>query len=101
MADALRGPDRPDPDLFEYVLVSAPDVEGLAPVAAAVIAMAHTGAVRVVDAVLLTRPDSDATVRMDSPGAHHALVELGRVLDGGPLLSPHDVELVALTLEPR
>src|ERR1700754_5112369 len=101
MADPPRRSDQPDPDLFEYVLLSAPDVEGLAPVAGAVLALAHAGSIRIVDVVLLSRPDTDAAVRTGSPGGHPALAELGRAVDGGPLLSPHDVELVALTLEPH
>jgi hypothetical protein len=91
----------PEPDMFEYVLLSAPDVDGLVPVAAAVIGMARAGSIRIVDAVLLSRPEAGATVRTEGPGSHPALAELARAVEGGPLLSPHDVELVALTLEPR
>jgi hypothetical protein len=98
MADALR---HPDPDLFEYVLLSAPDVEGLAPVAGAILALVRAGSIHIVDAVLLSRPDADATVRTASPEAHHELAELGRAVDDGPLLSAHDIELVALTLAPH
>jgi hypothetical protein len=101
MADALRRSDHPDPDLFEYVLLSAPDVEGLAPVASAVLALVRAGSIHIVDAVLLSRPDAQATVRTASPEAHHELAELGRAVHGGPRLSAHDIELVSLTLAPH
>jgi len=101
MADALHGADPPDLDLFEYVLLSAPDVEGLAPVAGAILALVRAGSIHIVDAVLLTRPDARATVRTASPDAHHELAELSRAVDGGPRLSTHDIELVALTLAPH
>jgi hypothetical protein len=100
MADALPRSD-PDPDLFEYVLLSAPDVEGLAPVAGAILALVRAGSIHIVDAVLLSRPDADATVRTARPETHHELAALGRAVDVGPLLSAHDIELVALTLEPH
>jgi hypothetical protein len=101
MADVLQRSDQLDPDLFEYVLLSAPDVEGLAPVAAAILALVLAGSIHIVDAVLLSRPDAQATVRTASPEAHHELAELGRAVAGGPLLSAHDIELVALTLDPH
>ena len=101
MADALHGADPPDLDLFEYVLLSAPNVEGLAPVAGAILALVRAGSIHIVDAVLLTRPDARATVRTASPDAHHELAELSRAVDGGPRLSTHDIELVALTLAPH
>jgi hypothetical protein len=101
MAEALGRPDHPQPDLFEYVVLSAPDVDALAPVARAVLALARAGSIHVVDAVLLSRPDADATVRTASPEAHHELAELRCAVDRGPLLSAHDIELVALTLAPH
>src|SRR3954470_11294155 len=101
MADTARGADQPDLDLFEYVLPSAPDVEGLAPAAGAVLDLARAGTIQIVDAVLLSRPDARATVRTAAPAAHDELAELGRVVQGGPMLSPHDIELVALTLAPH
>jgi len=101
MADALRRAGQPDPDLFEYVLLSAPDVEGLAPVAGAVLALVRAGSIHIVDAVLLSRPDDRATVRTASPEAHQELAELGRAVHGGPRLSAHDIELVSRTLAPH
>jgi hypothetical protein len=101
MADALRRADQPDLDLFEYVLLSAPDVAGLAPVAGAILALVRAGSIHIVDAVLLTRPDARTTVRTASPDAHHELAELGRAVEDGPHLSTHDIELVALTLAPH
>ena len=101
MANGLGRSDQPDPDLFEYVVLSAADVEALAPAAAAVLALARAGSIHVVDAVLLSRPDAQATVRTGSPGAHLELLELGQAVVGGPLLSAHDIELVALTLAPH
>ena len=103
MLGAERGADRadrPDPDLLEYLLLSAPDVTGLASVATAVVALARSGTIRLVDAVLLVRSEGQTTVRTISPGEHPSLAALGRATTGGVLLSSHDLELMALTLGP-
>jgi hypothetical protein len=100
VTDAEDRAGRPDPDLLEYLLLSAPDVTGLAPVAAAVAALARAGSIRVVDAVLLIRVEGQTTVRAVSPGEHPSVAALGHAVAGGLLLSSHDLELMALTLAP-
>ena len=100
VVDSTHRAGRPDPDLLEYLLLSAPDVARLAPVAAAVVALAQAGAIRLVDAVLLIRAEGQTTVRAISPGEHPSVAALGHAVAGGLLLSSHDLELMALTLGP-
>ncbi|MDF1602099.1 hypothetical protein [Nocardioides sp. YIM 152315] len=98
MPDPPRREGEPDLDLLEYVLVSAHDVDALAPVARAVEQLVHTGSIRLLDAVVLVRVDGSARVDAGSPADHQPLSGLTAVADGGVLLSTHDVELASVTL---
>lgn len=100
MGSGSRNRPQPDPDLFEYLLVSAPDIDQLAPVAAALLDLVRTRRIQIVDAVVLTRPAGQVTVRTSRPGEHAGLAGLGGSTLGAVLLSRHDVELASLTLEP-
>jgi hypothetical protein len=100
MPDEPRPDGQPDLDLLEYVLVVAPDLAGLGPVAGAVVALLHAGSIRLLDAVVLVRGRDDTTVGSPSLTEVPALAELAVESAGGVLLSPHDVELAAVTLEP-
>lgn len=100
MPDAPRREDEPDLDLLEYVLVSAHAAEGLAPVAEAVSRLVRDGSIRLLDAVLLVREGGAARVDSVSPTDHERLAGLMTVTEGRVLLSPHDVELAAVTLAP-
>src|SRR4051794_45532 len=95
--------DQPDLDLLEYVLVSAETVAGLASVAAAAADTVGTGAIRVVDAVLLVRADGRAKVAVGELGDHEELARLAAVVNSevaGVQLSLHDIELASVTLAP-
>jgi hypothetical protein len=100
MVESPLPEDQPGLDLFEYVLLSAADVDGLVPVAAAVVDLARAGAIHLVDAVVLARAGEHPEVRAVSPDEHPVFAELDRAADGGVLLSPHDVDLAAVTLAP-
>src|SRR4051794_1940940 len=96
-------PERPpDLDLLEYVMVSADAVAGLSDVAAAVADTVRSGAIRVVDAVLLVRPGGGATVTVGEPSDHVGLAPLRAAVDpaSGIRLSLHDIELTSMTLAP-
>lgn len=97
----LAAQTAPDLDLLEYVLVSAPSLAGLAAIAAAVVDLVSLGTIRVLDAVVLVRPDGQAAVRVDEPGDHKQLAVLARIAEEDVLLSAHDVELAAVTLAPE
>jgi hypothetical protein len=92
--------DSLDLDLVEYVLLSAATMQALTPAASATLALARAGSIQLVDVVLLTRPGDDTMVRTVSPSEDPTLAALARAVCGGLELSPHDVELVALTLAP-
>ncbi|WP_157560344.1 MULTISPECIES: hypothetical protein [unclassified Nocardioides] len=95
--------DQPDLDLLEYVLVSAATVDGLASVAAAVADTVATGAIRVVDAVLLVRADGRTKVAVGELADQAELAPLAAVVDAdgaGVQLSLHDIELASVTLAP-
>lgn len=92
--------DEPDLDLVEYVLVTAPAVAALAPVAAAVVDLVGAGSIRLVDVVVLVRPQDRAGVLTATPGERGPVSGLAGVADTEVLLSAHDVELAAVTLDP-
>jgi len=100
MADAPSRTGRAELDPVEYLLLSAADVTRLVPVATAALSLARAGAVRLLDAVLLMRTEGQITVRATRPGDRLGLAELDDAVAGGVRLSQHDIELVALTLEP-
>jgi hypothetical protein len=99
MADRPTGRE-PDLDLLEYVLVSALDAASLGPVAGAVAGLARSGSIRVLDVVVLVRDGASARVGSGSPADHAPLAVLASVVEGGLLLSAHDVELASMTLAP-
>ncbi|MFC6045397.1 hypothetical protein [Nocardioides hankookensis] len=95
--------DHPDLDLLEYVLVSAGTVEGLASVATAVADTVGSGAIRLVDAVLLVRADGRTKVAVGELADHAQLAPLAAVVEAesaGVQLSLHDIELASVTLAP-
>lgn len=102
MADTPCSESQPDPDLLEYVLVSAASVDVLGPVASAVADVVHTGTIGLVDAVVLARPDARAKVLVGELTDHAELNPLTEVVEDvdRTLLSLHDIELAAVTLAP-
>jgi hypothetical protein len=88
------------PDLVEYFVVVVEDVDSLASLAPAVAELVESAAIRILDLVVVAR-EADGTVVILEPEAVASLESLAD-LEGeiGGLLSDHDIELVALGLEP-
>ncbi len=92
----------PDPDLLEYVVVSVPSIADLAPVVDAVSVLIEAGHIRLIDAVVLSRPDHEAAVATIDPHGDAALDLLTTTLAADDVrLTPHDVDLAAATLDPE
>lgn len=101
----LDEPDRsvsqdPDPDLVEYLLVTAPSVEQLRAVVPDVLALVESGSIRLIDGVVLTRLNRQASVTALEVRDVAALEALAAVVGPGALLSVHDVELAGAILGP-
>jgi hypothetical protein len=90
-----------NPDLVEYVLVAVPDVSRLEGLAAALVELVESAAIRVLDLVVLHRRAGDTTVTVLELEEVEGLLAL-REVDGevGGYLSGHDIELASLGLEP-
>lgn len=101
VVDPPEIPGVPDLDLVEYFLLTAPTVGALSPVAAAVVELVRAGSIRLVDVVVLVRPVGRAGVLTASPGERGPMSGLAGIAGvAGVLLSAHDVELAAATLDP-
>jgi hypothetical protein len=95
------GSTEPDPDLVEYVVISAPSLADLDPIAGATADLVRSGHIRLFDAVVLVRPDQEPAVPVVDPARHPVLAGLcAHALADGIRLSPHDIELTAVTLAP-
>ncbi len=92
---------RPDADLIEYVVVSAASPEGLADLVPRVVDLVDSGAIRLIDVVVLRRLDDQVAVTTSEPGELEEMRALADLADHRVRLSDHDVELAAATLEPR
>jgi len=90
----------PDADLVEYVVVTMPDVGQLDAVVPTVVHLVETGAISLIDVVLLARTRNEVTVTTSCAGEHSKLRALVDVADQRLVLSEHDVALAAATLEP-
>jgi len=99
MANDGDGGTAPDLDLLEYVVVSAPDVGALGPVADALVGLVDAGSIRLLDAVALEREATSTRVVPSDPADHAPLAVLTAALDGRVLLSAHDVALASVSLE--
>jgi hypothetical protein len=88
------------PDLVEYFVVVVEDLDSLASLAPAVAELVEQAAIRILDLVVVAR-EADGTVVILEPEAVASLETLAD-LEGeiGGLLSDHDIELVALALDP-
>jgi len=94
-------PHDPDPDLLEYVLVAAGNIDALAPLAAVIDDLERAGVVRLLDAVTLVRTAASTTVDARPAGEHEFLKRLDRrASDPGVRLSPHDIQLASVTVDP-
>jgi hypothetical protein len=102
MTDPLD-PNRRDSvsvDLVEYLVVVVPDVDSLASVGAALADVARSGAVRLLDLVVVSR-DSGGELSMSEPDAVRGMAGIEELQpDAGRWLSLHDIELSALALPP-
>jgi hypothetical protein len=89
-----------DPDLVEYVVVGVPESDSLERIAAALVHLVDTSAIRILDVVVLTKA-ADGTVDVREVGDLDGLAPLTRT-DGwyGGLLSSHDMALVSTALAP-
>jgi hypothetical protein len=84
-------------DLVEYLVVTIPDAQVLAAVVDELVRVGQTASIRVLDlAVIRVRADGTPEV-LDADG-FEAMRELASCY--GILLSVHDLELVALALQP-
>ncbi len=88
------------PDLVEYFVVVVDDIDSLASLAPAVAELVERASIRILDLVVVAR-EADGTVVILEPEAVASLETLAE-MEGeiGGLLSDHDIELVALALEP-
>jgi len=87
-------------DLVEYLIVAAPDVASLAPVAEALSGLVRAGTIHLLDVVVVVR-DGDGAVdvlEVESLESMAALREVEGELGG--LLSEHDLELAAFAVQP-
>src|SRR6476661_9030091 len=87
----------PDADLVEYVVVTMPDVGQLDAVVPTVVHLVETGAISLIDVVLLARTRNEVTVTTSCAGEHSKLRALIDVADQRLVLSEHDVALAAAT----
>jgi hypothetical protein len=103
----VEGPERgtrPDSwvlaDLVEYLVIVVPAVDSLASVASALADLVAAEAIRIMDLVVVAR-QADGSVSIHEPEAVASLAGLAdTAAETGGLLSDHDMELVALGLEP-
>lgn len=87
-------------DLIEYFVVVVEDLDSLASLAPAMAELVERAAIRILDLVVVAR-EADGTVVILEPEAVTSLEALADI-EGeiGGLLSDHDIELVALGLDP-
>lgn len=90
----------PDLDLCEYVVVTAPSIDELEPVAAAVGDLVRGGAVHLLDVAVLERPPGGTSVHTHEVGEVVSLRGLVDASAGPAGLSQHDLDLAAVTLPP-
>jgi hypothetical protein len=90
----------PDADLLECILVTVPGPERLDGVVEAVAGLVRSGAIRLIDVLLLHRGGRQASVRARERDEVEQLAALAVVADDGVRLSAHDVDLAAVTVEP-
>jgi Family of unknown function (DUF6325) len=103
LADAKHDRERGGevvPDLVEYLIVAAPDVDSLAPVAEALSGLVRAGTIHLLDLVVLVR-DSDGNVDVREVESIDSLAAM-REVEGelGGLLSQHDLELASFAIQP-
>ena len=88
-------------DLIEYLVVVVPGPEALTSVALELAQAVERAAVRILD-VLVVSVDEQGSVELIEADSVEGLGAVGVATPGvGILLSRHDVELVALALEPE
>jgi hypothetical protein len=95
-----RPASRVVPDLVEYLVIVVPDVDSLASVASALADLVTGATIRILDLVVVARR-ADGSVLILEPETLASLAGLAdAAAETGGLLSDHDIELVALGLEP-
>jgi hypothetical protein len=87
-------------DLVEYFIVNVPDLDAVGDVAAAVAALVHSTAIRILDAVVIERGDDDALVVHEVDDAA-CLETLRAARERECPLSDHDLALASLALPRR
>lgn len=95
-----EGVQVPDLDLCEYVVVTAPSLDELAAVAAAVADLVRGGAVQLLDVAVLERPAGGTSVHTHEVREVVSLTGLVDAATGPARLSQHDLDLAAVTLPP-
>jgi hypothetical protein len=87
-------------DLVEYLVVVVPEVDALSSVAEALAGLVQTGAIRILDLVVLVC-DHDGAVVVREGTTVPSMAALGDArTESGGLLSNQDIELASLPLEP-
>lgn len=93
-------PREPDPDLIEYVLVTASSRMRLTMLLPTVKSLVDSKMIRLLDAVVLVRGRRQPAVTVHDVGDVDRLKDLVGLIDGGVELSRHDVDLASAILEP-
>ncbi len=87
-------------DLVEYVVLVIPDPQALRAIATELVSMVEAAAIRVLDLVVVRVLENAApeVIEIDAVEELHGFRQLSSLF--GVLLSRHDLELVALALQP-
>ena len=98
-----RGGDtaRIDTSLVECLVVAVPEMTSFSSVAAAIVELVETAAIRILDLVVVTRRRSDHEVHVLELEAFHSLpADMLITHELGGLLSENDIDLAAASLLP-
>jgi len=90
----------PDADLIEYLLVTVPSLDRLDGLVATVVELVESGAIRLIDVVVLQRHGHAPSVVTREAVEIEELRALAEFAEDRVLLSQHDVELTSVLLEP-
>ncbi len=87
-------------DLVEYIVVMIPGLDALAPVSRELVRIVACEAVRILDVVVVSISQDGTPQVIDVDSSEDLLAVRGLTAGHGILLSQHDIELIALALQP-